>query len=84
MALMLCPLRGSRRNQTEPVVNRISEVLLDLLADALSAVAAGPAIVTHASPTSNTQGSPLGVKIVVCRLPLVTLTRKFCRAWSLI
>jgi len=45
MALMLCPLRGSRRNQTEPVVNRISEVLLDLLADALSAVAAGPAIV---------------------------------------
>jgi len=31
MALMLCPLLGSRRNQTEPVVNRISEVLLDLL-----------------------------------------------------
>jgi hypothetical protein len=27
MALMLCPLLGSRRNQTEPVVNRISEVL---------------------------------------------------------
>lgn len=38
MALMLCPLLGSRRNQTEPVVNRISEVLLDLLANALSTV----------------------------------------------
>jgi len=38
MALMLCPLLGSRRNQTEPVVNRISDVLLDLLANALSTV----------------------------------------------
>jgi hypothetical protein len=25
---MLCPLLGSRRNQTEPVVNRISDVML--------------------------------------------------------
>jgi len=28
MALILCPLLGSRRNQTEPVVNRISDVML--------------------------------------------------------
>jgi hypothetical protein len=35
---MLCPLLGSRRNQTEPVINRISDVLLDLLTNALSTV----------------------------------------------
>ena len=33
---------------------------------------------------SNTQGSFFGVRIVVLCLPRVTLTRKFCRAWSLI
>jgi hypothetical protein len=38
MALMLCPLLGSRRNQTESVVDRISDVLLYLLANALSTV----------------------------------------------
>ena len=34
------------------------------------------------SPKRRTQGSPLGVKMVVCRLPLVTLTRKVSRAGS--
>jgi len=38
---MLRPVFGSRRNQTEPVANRVLDVLLDHLANALFAVAGG-------------------------------------------
>ena len=38
----------------------------------------------YSAPISNTQGLFFGVRIVVLCLPRVTLTRKLCRAWSLI
>ncbi|MEB1846782.1 hypothetical protein VDR43_09140 [Xanthomonas campestris pv. campestris] len=44
MALMVCPFLGSRRNQTEPAVNRISEVLLDLLIGFVRRLAVCPQI----------------------------------------
>jgi len=52
MALMLYPLLGSRRNQTEPVVNRISDVLLDLLIGFVRRLAVCPQIDhVHAAPS---------------------------------